>query len=487
MNMSNDKETILQRSIFASLLFLTLFFALLTGCGKADPAPGMGSGDSANKETTAAGTEAASESAGSETPAGTEAASESTESGTAAGSSSGTEPASNPSDETPAAEGGNQSDAATDTEDHGTTQTEAGDHGTPLAEDADPELAARAESFLSTMSLEDKVSQLLILTPDQLTGVSGTTLAGENTRAAYNAMPAGGIICMSPNLDNTQQTQEFLANLQQFSRNRTGLPLFTFVDEEGGSVARISGQFAEYPAIQDMAVLGAAGDTAVAEETGRTIGTCLSTLGFTCDFAPVADVLSNPANQVVRDRSFGSDPALVSQMACALGRGLESQGVYAVYKHFPGHGATADDTHNGYAWTGRTLDELRACELLPFQAAIDQGAAFIMTAHISLPNAAGEDVPASLSYAMTTQLLREEMGFDGIVVTDALNMGAVANQYSSAEATVKAVEAGADMLLMPARAVSAREGLLDAVASGRLTEERIDASVRRILLLKLQM
>ena len=344
--------------------------------------------------------------------------------------------------------------------------------------------AKEAEDLLAVMPLEDKVAQLFILTPDALTGVEGATAAGETTRQALDAFPVGGIICMGPNLEYREQAQDMLSSLQTFSRDRTGLPLFTFVDEEGGTVARISGQFADVPAIADMAVIGSTGDPEQAREVGETIGGTLADLGFNADFAPVADVLTDPYNTVIGPRSFGSDPYLVAEMASAAGQGLESQGVYAVYKHFPGHGNTAQDSHEGSAYTDKTLEELRACELIPFQAAVDNGASFIMTGHISLPQVTEADLPASLSYEITTELLREEMGFDGIVVTDALNMGAVADLYSSGEAAVLAIEAGADMLLMPVDAWGAKEALLEAVRSGRIPEERIDQSVRRILRVK---
>ena len=209
--------------------------------------------------------------------------------------------------------------------------------------------------------------------------------------------------------------------------------------------------------------------------------------GFNLDFAPVADVWSNPENTVVKRRSFGSDAAIVSNLALALSDGLTSQGVCSTFKHFPGHGATAGDTHEGYAYTSKTLEELRACELVPFQAAVDAGADFIMAGHISLPEILGDSTPASLSSEMLTGVLREEMGYDGIIVTDALNMGAVVQHYTSAEAAVKALQAGADLLLMPENFEEAYQGVLAAAEEGRISQERIDASVRKILEVKLRM
>ena len=267
---------------------------------------------------------------------------------------------------------------------------------------------------------------------------------------------------------------------------RLNLPAFLSVDEEGGRVARIggSGRF-DVPVIGSMSEIGESGDKDRAYRTGAEIGAYLSALGFNLDFAPIADVLSNPDNTVVKGRSFGSDPENVSALALSVANGLHDQGVLSVYKHFPGHGATAGDTHDGYAFTEKTIEELQSCELIPFRDGIRAGIPFIMVGHFSLPQVTGNSLPASLSPAVITGLLREEMGFDGIVITDALNMGAIAQQYSSAEAAILALKAGNDILLMPADFKSAYQGVLDAVARGELTTERIDESVRRILRIKL--
>ena len=209
-------------------------------------------------------------------------------------------------------------------------------------------------------------------------------------------------------------------------------------------------------------------------------------LGINMDNAPDADVLSNPQNTVVRDRSFGSDCEVVSEMALAELRGLESQGVIGLLKHFPGHGATAGDTHEGYAYTDASLEEMMANELVPFADGIEAGVDVIMVGHISCPKVTGDDLPASLSEKMTTQILRQEMGYDGFLITDAMNMGAVSENYSSSEAAVAAIRAGIDMILMPQDFQQAYEGILNAVESGELTEERIDESLRRITALKLK-
>ena len=233
-----------------------------------------------------------------------------------------------------------------------------------------------------------------------------------------------------------------------------------------------------------MAVIGATGNPEAARETGMTIGSYLSDLGFNADFAPDADVLTNPENQVIGNRSFGSDPQMVADMAAALGEGLESQGVLPCYKHFPGHGASADDTHEGYAYSNKNLEQMWDCELLPFRQAIAGGARMIMISHMSLPNVIGYSLPSSLSPYLLKNILRERMGFDGIIITDAMNMGAIVNTYPYADAAVMAVQAGADMILMPEDLWTAYTAVVHAVQNGQISEEQIDEAVGRILYVK---
>lgn len=344
------------------------------------------------------------------------------------------------------------------------------------------------DSCLEDMTLEEKVAQLFIIQPEAILDVGTAVAAGDATREAINQNPVGGFIYFGDNLQSKEQTQEMLKNVQTYSMERTGFPAFLSVDEEGGTVARVAGtgNF-DIPKIGDMADIGAAGDVEAAKQVGGDIGSYLAELGFNLDFAPVADVLSNPENTVVRDRSFGSDPELVSDMAIAVSDGLEEKGILSTYKHFPGHGATSADTHKGYAYTDKTLEELEACELIPFQRCIADGAKIIMAAHISAPNVTGDDTPTSLSKTMVTDILREKMGYTGLVVTDAMNMGAITEEYTSAEAAVKALQAGVDIVLMPENYQQAYQGVLDAVADGTLTEERINESVTRILTVKLDM
>ena len=341
------------------------------------------------------------------------------------------------------------------------------------------------EEMLGDMTLEEKVCQLFMVTPEALTGVGTVTQAGTATQEAVNAYPVGGVIYFSQNLQDPDQTRTMLENTQRYAMERTGIPIFLSVDEEGGQVARVGSNPAfGVEKIGNMSDVGSRGDTQEAYEIGSTIGTYLSDLGFNMDAAPDTDVLTNPENQVVKYRSFGSDPELVARMAAAELKGLNDQGIIGMYKHFPGHGGTTADSHEGYAYVDDTQEELKSGAFIPFQDGIDNGIQVIMVSHISCPNVTGDNTPATLSEMMITDILRGEMGFDGMVITDALNMGAITAQYSSSEAAVAALNAGADMLLMPEDFQSAYKGVLSAVESGTVSEARIDESVRRILEVK---
>lgn len=353
--------------------------------------------------------------------------------------------------------------------------------------ESNPLLDNEVQTILDNMTLEDKIAQLFILYPETLvSGVNRVTAAGEMTREAFDRRPVGGLIYMRQNLESKEQVQTMLSDFQEISLSRTGLLAFLCVDEEGGKVTSVGGTEAlAIPRGEDMADIGARNRPEEAYQKGEFIGGYLSELGFNVDFAPVADVLSNPENTVVKKRSFGADPKLVTAMTAAFAEGLQSKGILGSYKHFPGHGATAGDTHKGYSYTDKTLEELKACELLPFIDGISRDIPMIMVGHISLPKVIGDDTPASLSSYIMTDLLREELGYKGIIITDALAMKAVIDEYSSDEAAVRALEAGADILLLPEDFELAFQGVLQAVNEGRLSRERLDQSLQRIIRQKL--
>ncbi len=349
---------------------------------------------------------------------------------------------------------------------------------------AEPNLSW-AEKKLQTMTVEQKVAQLFFVAPESLTGVSAVTRTGDVMKQSFAACPVGGILYSTPNLEGPEQTVQMTGGLQQYARELTGIPVFISIDEEGGKVTRIA-KNASYGVnnVGNMKSIGDTGDVSAAEEAGSYIGAYLSANGFNMDFAPDADVLTNPDNTVIGPRSFGSDGQLVSSMAAAFSRGLASQGILACYKHFPGHGGTGEDSHEGYAYTYKSLEELRQCDLIPFAEGIRNGLQVIMVSHVSCPGVNGDDTPATLSPRIVTGLLREEMGFAGVIITDALDMGAISSHYEKTEACRKALEAGCDMLLICGEFKSAYEGILAQVKNGTIPESRIDESVLRILRVK---
>lgn len=346
----------------------------------------------------------------------------------------------------------------------------------------------QAVDFVAGMTLEQKIAQMFVITPEALTGYPNVTAAGDTTKTCYQQKPVGGIIYMEENLLGSEQTTKMLTDMQAIAEETTGLPAFLSVDEEGGTVTRIAKNEAfGVNDVGNMSEIGASGDTSKAGQAGVILGTYLKALGFNVDFAPVADVLTNPDNTVIGTRSFGSDPQTVADMVSAELQGLQSQGVYGVVKHFPGHGGTAGDSHEAAVTLDKGIEDLMAAELVPFERAVQDGVSFVMVGHISVPSVVGDDTPASLSQMMVSSVLREQLGYDGIVITDALNMGAVTGNYSSDQAAVLAVNAGVDMLLMPQDYEAAYNGLLAAVQEGTISEERIDESVVRIVRVKLSL
>ncbi|MCI5872858.1 MAG: glycoside hydrolase family 3 N-terminal domain-containing protein [Clostridiales bacterium] len=382
-------------------------------------------------------------------------------------------------------------DTPTDEEGQTESQTEdallTGEVEAPVVPVID-EATTRAAEFIAGMTLEDKVAQMFVVTPDALTGFSGVTAAGDTTKDWYNKRPVGGIVYMSGNLKDHEQTATMLTNMQTIATERIGLPAFLCVDEEGGSAARIAGNSAfGVTDVGAMSDIGATGDSQNAYNAGTVIGGYLSELGFNVDFAPVADVLTNGENNAIGDRSFGADSQLVAEMVTSELKGLSDAGIYGTVKHFPGHGAVSGDSHEGMVTTGRTLEELMAAELIPFQSAINADVCFVMAGHIAAPSVTGDNTPASLSKVMITDILRTQMGYNGIVITDAMNIGAITENYGADEAAVMAVQAGADMILMPEDYETAYNGLLDAVKNGTISEERINESLIRIVKVKQQM
>lgn len=349
-------------------------------------------------------------------------------------------------------------------------------------------VAARAavDERIGAMTLEQKVAQLFIVTPEALVeGVSQVTQAGDMTREGVTAHPVGGIVYFAQNLLDPEQTTTMLANVKQFYADAGNVAPFIAVDEEGGTVVRVADNEAfGAQDVGDASALGSAGDTEAAKRAAEQIADYLMPLGFNLDFAPVADVVDPLRSDTMGLRSFSSDAAVAADMVRAEVEGFRDKKMLCCAKHFPGIGAAAGDSHEGAITIEATNEELEAVDLVPFRAAIESGVPMIMVGHVSLPNIVGDSTPAPLSSAVVQGMLRDSLGYTGIIVTDSLSMGAITDYYAPAEAAVAALKAGCDIPLMPERLDEAYQGVLSAVQVGELTEERLDESLTRILTAK---
>ena len=349
-------------------------------------------------------------------------------------------------------------------------------------------VAARAavDERIGAMTLEQKVAQLFIVTPEALVeGVSQVTQAGDMTREGVTAHPVGGIVYFAQNLLDPEQTTTMLANVKQFYADAGNVAPFIAVDEEGGTVVRVADNEAfGAQDVGDASALGSAGDTEAAKRAAEQIADYLMPLGFNLDFAPVADVVDPLRSDTMGLRSFSSDAAVAADMVRAEVEGFRDKKMLCCAKHFPGIGAAAGDSHEGAITIEATNEELETVDLGPFRAAIEAGVPMIMVGHVSLPNIVGDSTPAPLSSAVVQGMLRDSLGYTGIIVTDSLSMGAITDYYTPAEAAVAALKAGCDIPLMPERLDEAYQGVLSAVQVGELTEERLDESLTRILTAK---
>lgn len=357
---------------------------------------------------------------------------------------------------------------------------EGGEVGEPLDQ--------KVGRLLSSLSREQKVAQLFVVHPEALTGVGTQTSAGDSTREALGAHPVGGLILSASNLVDPAQTEELVARLKSLGREAAaGLAPLVAVDEEGGTVSRVASNPAfDIANVGNMSDVGQTRDPARARDAAATIAAYLGGYGFGVDFAPVCDVVSDPANSSMALRSFGSDPDVVSAMASAQIEAFCEGGICCCAKHFPGIGNAQGDSHEQMISLGKDLDELKALELRPFAAAIESDVPMVMVGHLSCPAVVGDKTPASLSSVMVQGLLRSQMGYEGVVITDSLDMGAVATWVRKDCQGVAALAAGCDLILTPVDFDEAYRGVLDALDSGKLSQERLDESVRRIIALKLR-
>ena len=319
---------------------------------------------------------------------------------------------------------------------------------------------------IADMTIDEKIAQMLIVQPlgQQFT---------DEMQDQLSTAPYGGYILLGDNMSTLSATRNFVRSLQQSSKT----PLIIATDQEGGLVQRlrsISDQKSTY--VPAMYELGVKGDLELTKNVGRIMAEEMRVLGINVDFAPDADVFSNPQNAVIGHRSFSADPTTVANMSQALASGLEENGVSACYKHFPGHGNTSVDSHLSLPVIDITREELNESDLIPFKNAIKNHARMIMAGHIAMPKITGDNTPSTLSKEMLTGILRDELGFDGLIVTDGLNMGALSRNYPEEEIYYRAVEAGADLLVLPVSPDLAIQSIKE-----HIPEERIDESVKRIL------
>lgn len=333
------------------------------------------------------------------------------------------------------------------------------------------------ERRLEELAVEQKVGQLFVV------GFQQPHASGP-IRELVSEYHVGGVVYFDRNVESAEQTAELSATLQSLAREATGIPLLVATDQEGGTVSRIP--FGTTPP-GGMAV-GATEDPALAADLAGAVGTQLRSVGVNLNLAPVLDVNSDPDNPVIGNRSYGSDPELVAEMGTAAAAALQDRGVAACAKHFPGHGDTAVDSHHALPVVDHGRERLDRVELRPFRAGIEAGVDAVMTAHVDFPAIEpDEGVPATLSRAVLTGLLREELGHEGLVVTDCMEMNAIADGVGTVEGAVRAIRAGADVVLVshtPSLQTAAIEAVVDAVEAGELPEERVDDAARRVLRLK---
>lgn len=327
----------------------------------------------------------------------------------------------------------------------------------------------KVEYRMKHMTLDEKIAQMLVVyyTSDTV---------DSNLESILQEVKPGGFILMKENITTYDQTKKFVDDVTKDSE----IPMIISIDQEGGTVQRLKGiSDVEVTNIPNMYDLGATGNLNLAYQVGKVMAEELRTIGVNVVYAPVLDVYSNELNTVIGKRSFSSDPQVVTDMASELAKGLEENGVIATYKHFPGHGDTEVDSHVDLPVVQKTYDELLNLELIPFQNAISSGAKMMMIGHIAVPEITGDNTPASLSKAIVTDTLKGKLGYQGLVITDALNMGALTKNYSKEEIYTQAIDAGVDLILMPSGSKQAIEFIRK-----NISEERINESVEKILKFK---
>lgn len=327
---------------------------------------------------------------------------------------------------------------------------------------------------VSKMNLEDKIGQMIFA------GVSGTTM-DTGAQKLINQLHVGGIIFYKNNFENPTQTVEFVNGIK--AENSSNIPLFLGVDQEGGRVTRLPGAITNFPPNKQI---GEVNNSEFSYKIGRLLGFELKEFGLNLDFAPVLDINSNPNNPVIGDRSFGNNLEIVSKLGVETMKGIQSQNVIPTIKHFPGHGDTLVDSHLEQPVVNKTLKELMKLELIPFKRAIDQGADVVMVAHMLMPEL-DKNNPASMSKMVMTDVLRTQLGFTGVIITDDMTMGAIVEHFDIGKAAVESVKSGSDIILVGHgydNVDKIQSALRDAIEKGEISQQRINESVERIIKLK---
>ncbi len=344
-------------------------------------------------------------------------------------------------------------------------------------------LRLRALSIISDMTLDEKIGQLFILAMRH-TSNGKPALQMDDYLASYiRRYSPGGIILFSINFATPEQTRQLILDLQ----NTSPYPLFVTTDEEGGRVSRLGKQenmnVISLPPAADLAAMG---DPALVEEASSVLAADLRDLGFNMNMAPVADITRNIPPDIIGTRSFGRDPEQTGTFVASAVAGFQKNHIASVLKHFPGHGFVNGDTHTGMVKARGDKNEFETVDFIPFIKGIEAGTDCIMTAHIQAPALTGNDEPASLSREIQTGVLRQQLGFRGIILTDAMDMGAISRYWTPGEAALKAFLAGSDIILMPASIPEARESLKKAYLEGVISNERLNDSLIRIITAKIR-
>ncbi|MCM3633145.1 beta-N-acetylhexosaminidase [Paenibacillus camelliae] len=328
--------------------------------------------------------------------------------------------------------------------------------------------------IIANMSVEDKIGQMI------LAGLSGTTM-DENDKKIIGELHVGGIIFYKRNFENPEQTVQLVNQLN--AGNRSNLPLFLGVDQEGRRVTRLPGGLVNFPTNKEI---GQVNDPDFSYKVGTLLGHELKQFGLNLNFAPVLDINSNPMNPVIGDRAFGDSLEIVSELGIQTMKGIQSQDVIPTIKHFPGHGDTSVDSHLELPIVNKSLKELKKLELIPFERAIEQGADVVMVAHILLPEL-DKNNPSSMSKAVMTDLLRKQLNFTGVIITDDMTMGAITEHFDIGKAAVESVKAGSDIILVGHdynNVVKVISSIKVAVQYGEISEQRLNESVEKIIQLK---